>query len=119
MESTKRINVVFYKSPAGNEPVRQWLKNLMLEEKKLIGEDIKMIEFSWPVGLPRVRKMDDNLWEVRTTLPNKISRVFFTVWKQYMVLLHSCIKKAQKTPVEDLDLAKKRRNEIMKGGIAL
>ena len=59
-----------------------------------------------------------DLWEVRTILPNKISRVFFTVWKGFMVLLHSIIKKSKKTPKEDLDLAKKRRNEVLKGGVS-
>jgi len=117
MEPQKRIRVVFYKTPAGNEPVRQWLKDLSAGEKKSIGEDIKMIELSWPVGLPRVRKIDADLWEVRSILPDRISRVFFTVWKQYMVLLHGFIKKAQKTPTEDLELARKRRNEVLRGGI--
>ncbi|HCM25151.1 MAG: hypothetical protein A2Z99_06170 [Treponema sp. GWB1_62_6] len=106
----------FYKTPAGNEPVRNWLKVLPPEEKKSIGEDIKAVEMSWPIGLPLVRKMDAELWEVRTDLPNKISRVVFTVWKGFMVLLHGIMKKSQKTPQEDLELAKKRRNAVRRGG---
>jgi len=93
-----------------------WLKELSQIKKKQIGEDIKMVEISWPVGLPRVRKMDTDLWEVRSKLPDRVCRVFFTVWKQYMVLLHGFIKKGQKTPMEDLELAKKRRNEVLRGG---
>lgn len=77
-----------------------------------------MIEFSWPIGIPLVKKMDTDLWEVRTHLPDKISRVFFTVWNGYMVLLHGIIKKSQKTPNEELELAKKRRNTFLKEGIA-
>jgi len=96
MPDKKKIQVAFYKTPAGNEPVRVWLKELPAEEKKL----------------------DTDLWEVRTILPNRISRVFFTVWKGFIVLLHSIIKKSQKTPKEDLDLAKKRRNEVLKGGVS-
>jgi len=108
--------VVFYKTPSGNEPVRAWLKSLSSDEKKNIGEDIKAVEMAWPVGLPLVRKMDSDLWEVRTNLHTKISRVFFTVWKGFMVLLHGIIKKSQKTPHDDLELAKKRRNDVLRGG---
>jgi len=113
----KVIEVYFYKTPAGNEPVRDWLKSMKPEEKKIIGEDIKAIEYTWPVGYPKVEKLDKNLWEVRTNLPNGISRVFFTIWEKYMVLLHSINKKTQKTPQQDLDTAKKRRNIVLSGGI--
>ncbi|HKL85429.1 MAG TPA: type II toxin-antitoxin system RelE/ParE family toxin [Treponemataceae bacterium] len=117
MPAKKKISVVFYKTPVGNEPVREWLKALSSDEKKSIGEDIKAVELAWPIGIPLVRKLDVDLWEVRTKMPNKISRVFFTVWKGFMVLLHGIIKKSQKTPKEDLDLAKKRRNYVLKGGL--
>jgi phage-related protein len=113
----KTVTVYFFKFPSGNEPVRDWLKQRTPQEKKAIGEDIKAVEYSWPVGYPQVRKLDNDLWEVRTNLPDGISRVFFTIWKNYMVLLHSIIKKTQKTPQQDLDIAKKRRNKVRSGGI--
>ena len=116
--SVKVLTVSFYKSSAGNEPVRDWLKLRTVEQKKAIGKDIKVIEYTWPVGYPQVIKLDKDLWEVRTTLPDGISRVFFTVWDRYMILLHSIIKKTQKTPPKDLDTAKKRRNRVLSGGIA-
>ena len=113
----KVLKANFYKSSAGNEPVRDWLKLRSPEEKKAIGEDIKAVEFTWPVGYPQVVKLDKDLWEVRTNLPDGICRVFFTIWKQNMVLLHSIIKKTQKIPQQDLDLAKKRRNNVLAGGL--
>jgi len=113
----KVIKAYFFKNPSGNEPVRDWLKLRTDEEKKAIGEDIKAVEFLWPVGYPQVVKLDKNLWEVRTDLPDGICRVFFAVWKGYMVLLHSIIKKSQKTPKQDVELAKKRRDMVLKGGI--
>ena len=115
--NVKVLTVYFYKSPFGNEPVRDWLKLRTEEEKKLIGQDIKAVEYSWPIGYPQVTKLDKDLWEVRTNLPNSISRVFFTIWESYMVLLHGIIKKTQKTPLQDLETAKKRRNIVMSGGI--
>ena len=113
----KALAAFFFKTPAGNEPVKDWLKLRSPEEKKAIGEDIKAVEFSWPVGYPQVTKLDKDLWEIRTNLPDGICRVFFTVWKKYMILLHCIIKKSQKTPRQDLNLAKKRRDMIMAGGI--
>jgi phage-related protein len=92
-------------------------KKRTLREKKLIGEDIKAVEYSWPVGYPQVVKLDNDLWEVRTNLPNGICRIFFTIWKSNMVLLHSIIKKTRKTPQPDLELAKIRRNKVISGGI--
>jgi len=114
----KTLTAYFFKSPSDNEPVKDWLRLLTKEEKKAIGEDIKAVEFSWPVGYPQVTKLDKDLWEVRTNFPDGIGRVFFTVWKRYMVLLHGIVKKTRKTPPQDLELAKKRRNMVMAGGIS-
>jgi phage-related protein len=103
-----RLQVVFFKSRSGNEPVQEWLKALPLEDKKTIGEDIKTVQFGWPLGMPFVRKLEAGLWEVRVTLRGRIARILFTVEGRYMVLLHGFIKKSQKTPLEDLNLAKER-----------
>ena len=113
----KTLTVRFFKTSSGNEPVRDWLKLRSSEEKKAIGEDIKAVEYSWPVGYPQVKKLDKDLWELRSNLPDGICRIFFTNWKKYMVLLHGIIKKTQKTPQQDLDIAKKRRNIVLTGGI--
>lgn len=112
----KTITVNFYKSESGKEPVREWLKSLSKEDKTIIGEDIKTVEFGWPLGMPLVRKLDKNLWEVRSDITNKeIARVLFTVYGQVMVLLHGFIKKSQKTPANDLKIAKERRDRVLNG----
>ena len=59
-----------------------------------------------------VRKLDKDLWEVRSGLPNRIARVIFTVNDGVMVLLHGFIKKSQKTPASDLALAKQRLRQL-------
>ena len=43
MDTNFRLHVVFYRTPLGNEPVREWLKQLSHAEKKIIGEDIKTV----------------------------------------------------------------------------
>lgn len=109
----KRITVRFYMTQAGKEPVRDWLKDLVREDRRVIGEDIKTVEIGWPLGMPLVRKLDTRLWEVRSDIGDgRISRVLFTVKGSVMVLLHGFVKKTQKTPKADLDLAKKRRDDV-------
>ncbi|MDZ4242542.1 MAG: type II toxin-antitoxin system RelE/ParE family toxin, partial [Candidatus Omnitrophota bacterium] len=109
------LQVVFYATETGHEPVREWLKSLLKEEKKAIGEDIKTVQFGWPIGMPVVKKLEKGIWEVRTELNNKISRILFTVYEENIVLLHGFIKKSQKTPGEDLDLARKRARDVRGG----
>jgi phage-related protein len=125
-----RLAVKFFQQGAsGSEPVRDWLKALRSDERKAIGEDIKAVQFGWPLGLPLVDHIDGDIWEVRTRLANRIARVLFVVDAMkagpassggsglrsptfgagaVMVLLHGFIKKNQKTPKPDLDLAKDR-----------
>ena len=74
----------------------------------MIGEDIKTVQFGWPLGMPLVRKLAAGLWEVRSRLPARIARVLFSSDEGRMVLLHGFVKKSQKTPAEDLELAKNR-----------
>jgi phage-related protein len=118
MESAKRLKKIpaaFYQSGTGREPVREWLKALDAEERKVIGEDIATVEYGWPIGMPTCRPLGQGLWEVRSTLRNnRIARVIFGIVENQMVLLHGFIKKTQQTPGEDLSLARKRLKEIEK-----
>ncbi len=103
----KRIFAIFFRTEAGGEPVREWLKGLSREDRKLIGTDIMTVEFGWPIGMPVCRPLGNGLYEVRTDLTgHRIARVLFYVDKlSRMVLLHGFIKKTQKTPDQDLQLA--------------
>ena len=102
------LSVAFFRTASGNEPVREWIKSLSREERRVIGEDIKTVQFGWPLGMPLVRKLDKGLWEVRSRLRDRIARVIFTTEEGRMILLHGFIKKSQKTPQEDLELARTR-----------
>jgi phage-related protein len=110
----KRLPAAFYQLPSGKEPVREWLKALPAADRKLIGEDIKDVEFAWPVGMPLCRALGKGLWEVRSELTqNRIARVFFCIHDGRLVLLHGFIKKTQRTPAADLELAIARRRELL------
>lgn len=106
--------VVFYRTEAGNEPVRQWLKDLRREDRKAIGQDIKTAQFGWPLGMPLIRKLEPGLWEVRSHIPQGIARVLFTVVDDVMVLLHGFVKRSQKTPPGDLKVARQRLADLTK-----
>ncbi len=105
----KRVPARFYRTANGREPVREWLKELPQEDRRTLGEDIKDVEFAWPLGLPLVRSLGRELWEVRSSLANgRIARVIFCIAGGEMVLLNGFIKKTQKTPQHEIDLALKR-----------
>lgn len=110
--SLKRLPALFYALSSGAEPVRDWLRELGKPDSELIGEDIRTVEFGWPVGMPTCRPMGDGLFEVRTHLRNRIARVLFCVHGGRMVLLHGFIKKTQETPKADLDLARDRMRTL-------
>lgn len=109
------LKVVFYRSETGNEPAREWLKVLPRDDKRQIGEDIKTAQIGWPLGMPLIRKIDKDLWEVRTRLTDGIARVLFTVDGEYMILLHGFIKKSQKTPQNELKTALNRLGNYKRG----
>ncbi len=108
----KIISVVFYKQASGKEPVRDWLKSLNKNQKKVIGEDIKTIEMGWPLGMPLVRSLGKGIWEARSNFKNGIARILFKIKENKMVLLHGFIKKSQKTPSQYLTIALKRAKTL-------
>ena len=109
----KRLPAFFYELPSRRVPVREWIRSLDAVDRKIIGEDIKDVEFSWPIGMPLVRALGAGLWEVRSSLTQgRVARVLFCVKEGRMVLLHGFIKKTQKAPQSDLSLALKRKQEI-------
>ena len=78
----------------------------------MIGEDIKLVQFRWPLGMPLVRKMEPKLWEIRSKLYNgNIARTFFSVKNKEMILLHGFVKKTRKTPLKEIALARTRKDQ--------
>jgi len=108
----RKITAEFYATEAGNEPVREWMRGLSKAERQEIGKDIRTAEYGWPIGMPTCDSLGGGLWEVRTTLENRIARVIFCTVKTQMVLLHGFIKKTQATPPPDLDTARERKRNL-------
>ena len=112
MNDEPRLRVIFYRTIGGNEPVREWLKALPTDDRKIIGNDLKTAQYGWPLGMPLIRKVETGLWEVRTRLQDRIARVIVTVEGDTMVLLHGLIKKSEKLPLQDLQLARQRLQSL-------
>lgn len=108
MTGQARLRVRFFRTTSGNEPVRAWLKGLPGDDRRIIGHDIKTLQFGWPLGLPLIRKLETDLWEVRSVLRDRTARVLFTVDGDRALLLHGFIKKSQRTQSSDLQLARQR-----------
>jgi phage-related protein len=108
--------VVFYRTTAGREPVREWLRGLDRDARRVIGEDIKTVQYGWPIGMPLVRSLGDGLWEVRSHLRDGVARVVSFREQGVMALVHGFIKKSQKMPDSELALARRRVAELRRRG---
>jgi phage-related protein len=103
----------FFQNSNGKEPVREWLKSLDEPDRQAIGQDLMRAQWRWPVGMPLCRAMGQGLWEIRTDLPsNRIARVLLCLHEGVLLALHGFIKKTEKTPDDELALARKRQKEL-------
>jgi len=110
-----KLNVNFFRTEGGSEPVRNWLKSLSDDEKKAIGTEIKVVQFGWPLGMPVVKPLERKMWEVRVALKNTIARIIFTLDGNQMILLHGFIKKDKTTRESDKKTARKRMKQYFGG----
>ena len=109
----QKIPLIFYRTVAASEPVREWLKDLEEADRQAVGRDLMRAQWRWPVGMPLCRPMGGGLWEVRTDLPSKrTARVLLCLYRERLVALHGFIKKARATPDGDLATARKRQKEL-------
>jgi len=112
MDRKEPLQVVFFETQSGNQPVRDFILQQPREDRKEIGSDVFAVQKGFPLGLPLVEKLVAGLWEIRSYLPDGICPIFFTVHKQPLVLLHGFIKKSQKIPAKELNTAKDRLSEF-------
>jgi len=107
------IPVSFYRTTGGSEPVLDWLRSLPAEDRRAIGTDLATVQFGWPIGMPLCRPLGAGLWEVRSALPSRrIARLLFFVDDGRIGVVHGFIKKTQKTPDSELEIARRRMQEM-------
>lgn len=112
----------FYKNAAGEQPIKEYIKELKKKAKtskdarikfEKINEYIEFLaDYGTIVGMPYVKCIDGEIWELRPLS----DRILFFCWNgEEYVMLHYFRKKTQKTPKREIDTAKKRMKEILKG----
>ena len=107
-----QLPVFFYRTRAGTEPVRDWLRELPAADRRTIGRDLQRVQIGWPVGMPLCRSLGGGLWELRSNLPSgRIGRLVFFVEDAEIYIVHGFIKKTRKTPADDIALAIRRLKE--------
>lgn len=113
VDRSKKIAARFYQSASGRMPVRDWILELDPEDRREIGKDIQKVEFGWPIGMPYCRSLGRGLWEVRSNISSgRIARTLFCITGGDMALLHGFVKKTQKTPLPEIELALRRKKEL-------
>lgn len=112
MERTEPLKAAFFQTENGNQPCRDFILTLSQDDKREVGAMIFEVQKGFPMGLPLVRKMESDLWEIRISIADGICRIFFTVMENTMILLHGFVKKSQKTPQNELKTAQSRLTQF-------
>ena len=109
-------SVLFYQTAMGKETIKEWLRSFDKDDRAILGEDLMTVQFGFPMGLPLCRSLGQGLWEVRSTLSDgrREARMIFyqDAQAEALVVLHGFIKKSQKTPKAEIDIALKRKREF-------
>ena len=116
--SIDMYEVLFYDLPDGSKPVKDFMDTL---DAKMFVKVVRTIDMLKQVGpsmrLPYSEHLDDGIFEIRVKQGTNITRVlyFFFVGKK-IILTNGFVKKTQKTPKNELALAKKYRDEYKSRG---
>jgi phage-related protein len=114
IDRNKKLQARFYQTVSGAKPVREWLLDLSDADRFVIGKDIQKVEFGWPIGRPHCAPLGNGLWEVRSDLSgNRTARSIFCIFGGEMILLNGFIKKTQKVPEQEIELASSRKAEVL------
>ncbi len=109
--ATKKI--YFYKLPSGKEPVRDFLKELSKNDRAKVGALLFELQIEHKLSMPHAKYLGKQLWELRVVCESGNARVFyFCSVHDYLVLLHAFMKKSNKTPAKELDLALDRKRYV-------
>ncbi len=114
--------IYFYKDKNGNEPVADYLTELAGKKDKdsriklnKIRDYVKILsEYGTRAGEPYIKHLDGNIWELRPLR----DRILFVGWVNgSYVLLHHFMKKTQKTPVREIEKAKRELADMIERGV--
>lgn len=109
------FEIIFYMKPDGKEPAREFLDNLDLKMKAKMLRTIVMLQKNgYELREPYSKFLDDGIMELRAKVGSDISRVlYFFVIGRKILLTNGFVKKSQKTPKEEIERAKRYREEYL------
>lgn len=109
------FDIIFYDKPDGTEPVKEFLDSLDVKMRAKMLRTIVMLQKNgYELREPYSKALNDGIIELRAKVGSDISRVlYFFVVGRKVVLTNGFIKKAQKTPKEELERAKRYKAEYL------
>lgn len=111
------MNVEFAATASGRQPVLEWIKELSAEDRKMIGQDLRLLQESWPIGAPLCKALlaRPGFYELRSkTSRIKALRIIFSVESGRFVLLNLFVKKQDAVPNSEIRLADRRLTEHLR-----
>jgi len=114
--------IYFYEDRNGKSPVYEYMEQLAKKNDKdsriklnKIGDYIETLkQYGTAAGEPYIKHIDGKIWELRPLR----DRILFVGWVNgSFVLLHHFMKKTQKTPVREIEKAKRELDDIIERGI--
>lgn len=105
--------VVYYISPSGHNPIKDFLDHLKSDSKAKVLRKLLCLQEYGTVGIsPHVKKLTgSNLWEIRVLGKTSVRIIYARIQGNTALLLHAFSKKTQKTPKSELLLALSRLKE--------
>ena len=114
--------IYFYRDKKGKEPVLDHLRELAAQSDKdsriklnKIRDYVKALStYGLQLREPYIKHLEGEIWELRPLR----DRIFFVAWHdRSFVLLHSFMKKTQKTPAREIEQAKRELADLIERGI--
>jgi len=109
--------IIYYTSSGRENPVKIFLESLRKQQKAKVFRIFQYIEiYGLSSALPHVKKLTGtSLWEIRILGQDNIRILYIGINQNTILLLHGFIKKKQKTPLWEINVALKRLDEYKKG----
>ena len=107
---TPIFKIELYSTEDGKEVLAEYINELPAKHQAKAFREIDLLaEFGNALKEPYVKHIDGEIWELRIKFSSDISRIFYFIWQaDTIVLLHGFIKKTQKTPRSEIEIAQKR-----------
>ena len=111
----EEFEIEFYEKTDGSKPARDFLLSLDVKMRaKMYGLLSILQEKGNTLREPYSKHLDDGIFELRCKVGNNITRVlYFFYYEGKIILTNGFVKKTQKTPTEEIKLAKERRADYI------